>query len=176
MLQRPQNIALIITIACAFSFQGHARAQQPQPQVIVLQIESVLAADTNQGIDPHLGVMGPRLKKMFNYTTYELVSVQNGRAEMGKMIEFTMPGGRILHIEPQSVDGNMIAMEVLLFQGEKPMLTTDLKLPNKGRLIVGGPHYEQGALIISIGADMAPDLAASGGGAPGAVTTAAEAR
>ena len=142
-----------------------------RPQIVIVRVDSVLAADTNQGIDPQLGPMGPRLHKMFRYTTYQLVSEQNGRTEMGKMIEFTMPGGRILHIEPRSIDGNMIAMEVLLFQGEKPMLTTDLKLPDNGNLIVGGPHYEQGELIITIGANMAPDTASAG-----AATSSAQAK
>ena len=161
---------LVLLIAAVFAVlaAGNVVAQQSHPQIITLRVFSVLAADTNQGVDPQLGTMGPQLRKMFNYTTYELVSEQNGSTEMGKVIEFTMPGGRILHIEPQSVDRNMIAMEVLLFQGEKPMLTTDLKLPNNGNLIVGGPHYEQGALIITIGANMAPVLAS-----PAATTPAA---
>jgi len=169
MLSHPRTLVLLIAAVFAILGAGNLAAQQPHPQIITLRVYSVLAADTNQGVDPQLGTMGPQLRKMFNYTTYELVSEQNGSTEMGKMIEFTMPGGRVLHIEPQSVDRNMIAMEVLLFQGEKPMLTTALKLPNNGNLIVGGPHYEQGALIITIGANMAPDLAS-----PGAANTSAQ--
>ncbi|MBV8139091.1 MAG: hypothetical protein JO121_26195 [Deltaproteobacteria bacterium] len=171
MLTHSRMFVLLIAALCAFLAVGSAAAEQSHPQVIILRVYSVLAADTNQGVDPQLGSIGSQLSKMFNYTTYELVSEQNGRTEMGKMIEFTMPGGRILHIEPQSVERNMIAMEILLFQGEKPMLTTDLKLPNNGNLIVGGPHYEQGALIITIGANMAPDL-----GSPAAATTADQAK
>jgi hypothetical protein len=168
MLSHSRTFVLLLAAIFAFLGAGKVAAQQSRPQIITLRVFSVLAADTNQGVDPQLGTMGPQLRKMFPYTTYELVSEQNGRTETGKMIEFTMPGGRILHIEPQSVDQNMIAMEVLLFQGEKPMLTTDLKLPNNGNLIVGGPHYEQGALIITIGANMAPPDLAS----PAAATTA----
>lgn len=168
MLTLSRTLVLLIAVVFAVLAAGSGAAEQPHPQVIVLRVFSVLATDTNQGVDPQLGTMGPQLRRMFNYTTYELVSEQDGRTEMGKVIEFTMPGGRILHIEPQSVDRNMIAMEVLLFQGEKPMLTTDLKLPNNGNLIVGGPHYEQGSLIITIGANMAPDLSS-----PGATITAA---
>ena len=71
----------------------------------------------------------------------------------GKMIAFTLPGGKILHVQPRAVDGDMIAMEIVLFDGTRPMMTTDLKLRNHGVLIVGGPRYEEGMLIISIGAD-----------------------
>jgi hypothetical protein len=72
---------------------------------------------------------------------------------MGTLLSFDLPGGHILHIEPQGIDGDMIAMELVLFQGERPVMTTDLKLRNHGMLIVGGPRYEQGMLIISIAAD-----------------------
>jgi hypothetical protein len=36
------------------------------------------------------------------------------------------------------------------------MMTTDLKLKDKGTLIVGGPHYEQGMMFMSIGASTGP--------------------
>ena len=169
MLINPRTVALMVAIACMIAAQGAAIAQPAHPQIIILQIDSVLAADTNQGVDPQLGTMGPRLQKLFNYTTYHLVSEQNGRTEMGKMIEFTMPGAHPAHRaallrRQHDRDGSAAV------QGEKPMLTTDLKLPSKGRLIVGGPRYQQGALIITIGADMATETVA----APAAVTTAAQ--
>ena len=110
MLTHSRIFVLLIAALSAFFAMGSVAAEQSHPQVIILRVYSVLAADTNQGVDPQLGPIGSQLSKMFNYTTYELVSEQNGRTEMGKMIEFTMPGGRILHIEPQSVDRNMIAI------------------------------------------------------------------
>jgi len=54
----------------------------------------------------------------------------------------------------------MIAMEIVLFDGTRPMMTTDLKLKDKGTLIVGGPHYEQGMMFMSIGASTGPLLLA----------------
>src|SRR5215471_7880609 len=158
MILRARNVVWSVAILCVLAVQGSVLAQSGHSHIIILHIESVLAADTNQGIDPELGIMGPRLKRAFRYSTYHLVSEQNGRAEMGKMVEFTMPGGRILHVEPHAIDGNMIAMEVLLFQGEKPMFDTEFKLPDKSSLIIGGPRYEEGELIISIGANMAPEM------------------
>jgi len=51
------------------------------------------------------------------------------------------------------IDGDMIVMEMTLFQGEQPLMTTELKLRNHGVLMVGGPRYEEGMLILSISAD-----------------------
>src|SRR5271167_2014847 len=72
------------------------------------------------------------------------------------MVIFEMPGGRILHIAPSSVLDNMISMEIVLFDGARPFMITDLKLMNHAMLVVGGPHYREGMLITMISTD-APD-------------------
>lgn len=144
---------------------GAAAASQPEPgkalklhRVVVLRVDEVIAADTGEGIDQRLLPMGLRLESLFRYTTYRLVSHQVGHAECGRTAAFTLPGGWIVHVEPNAVRDDMIAMELMLFQGARPMMITDLRLRNHGTLIIGGPHYRQGMLIIPIGAD-APELA-----------------
>ena len=134
-------------------------------RVILLSVDEVIAADTGEGIDERLLPMGGRLESLFRYTTYRLVSHQVGRTECGRTAAFTLPGGWIVHVEPSAVRDNMIAMELMLFQGARPMMTTDVRLRNHGMLIVGGPHYQQGMLIIPIGAD-APELAMPSGPIP----------
>jgi hypothetical protein len=130
-------------------------------RVVLLRVDEVIAADTDEGIDERLLPMGTRLESLFHFTTYRLVSRQVGRAECGRAAAFTLPGGWIVHVEPNGVSDGMIAMELMLFQGARPMMTTDLRLRNHGMLIVGGPHYRQGMLIIPIGAEV-PELNDSG--------------
>jgi len=123
---------------------------------IAVHIDSVLAADTNKGFDTRLAPMSHRLKKLFRYSTYRLESHQEAITECGHMIGFSLPGGLILHVEPRRIEGDMIEMGVSLFQGEHPMMTTDFHLMNRGVLMLGGPRYEQGTLIISIAAEAMP--------------------
>jgi hypothetical protein len=139
---------------------AHAQSAGPvmRHRVILLRVDEVVAADTGLGIDRRLLPMGLRLESLFRYTTYRLVSRQISRTECGRTAAFTLPGGWIVHVEPNSVRDNMIAMELMLFQGARPMMTTDVRLRNHGTLIIGGPHYRQGMLIIPIGADV-PELA-----------------
>jgi len=106
--------------------------------------------------------MGGRLESLFRYTTYRLISRQMGRTECGRTAAFTLPGGWIVHVAPSAVRDNMIAMELMLFNGAHPMMTTDVRMRNHGMLIIGGPRYRQGMLIIPIGAD-APELAMPSG-------------
>jgi hypothetical protein len=135
-------LLLLITVAAV-------AAQKSKGQVDV-KIDSVLAADTNQGCDNRLGWLKHRLKRLFNYSTYQLVRHDETHTGFGQTATFALPGGRILHIEPLGMDGGMIRMEMMLFQGEEAMMTTDLKIMNHGIFMVGGPRYERGTLIIAI--------------------------
>jgi hypothetical protein len=156
MFMRPGFLLVLLAVILAAGSPGQALAEGRHAPMVTVHVDSVLAADTNEGIDSRLQKrMGRRLQALFSYTTYRLVSHQDGQTECGKMIVFTLPGGRILHVQPRAVDHGMIAMELLLFQGPRPLMSTDLKLKNNGMLIVGGPRYQQGMLIISIAASTA---------------------
>jgi hypothetical protein len=151
MTLRPGSLTLLIIAITTFGAPGLPYAQAAPKQVWVY-IDSVMAADTNEGTDPRIAPMGKKLQGLFGFSTYNLIGHNEGQTDCGKMIAFTLPGGKILHVQPRAIDGDMIAMEIVLFDGTRPMMTTDLKLKNNGTLIVGGPRYEQGMMIISIGA------------------------
>ncbi|MGH7865794.1 MAG: hypothetical protein ACREQB_12445 [Candidatus Binataceae bacterium] len=149
---RAPTVGLVVAAALAVACGG-ALAQQA-PSWVDLQINCVVATDTNEGVDVKLADMGERLRSLFSYTTYRLVSRQDGLTEFGTMVAFTLPGGRILNVQPRGVMNDMIAMQLVMFQGAEPIMTTELRLKNRGMLIVGGPRYEKGMLIISIAANM----------------------
>ncbi len=151
MSLRPGSLTFLIVVISAFGQAGVTSAQSA-PKLVNVYVDSVMAADTNEGTDPRLAPMGQKLRGLFGFSTYSLIGHNEGETDCGKMIAFTLPGGKILHVQPRAIDGDMIAMEIVLFDGTRPMMTTDLKLKNNGTLIVGGPRYEQGMMIISIGA------------------------
>jgi hypothetical protein len=130
----------------------------PCDKAIEIRVNCVLAADTNGGLDERLRPMGRQLQRLFHYSTYRLVSHQVENAKCGEGKAFSLPGGRVLHVDPQTVQDNAIKMQLMLFKGERPVMTTDIKLLNHGLLIIGGARYEEGMLIISIEAN-APAMA-----------------
>ncbi len=158
MLAWRPNLTLLAVVTVMFTAHGHALAGSTpvRGRRISVHVDSVVASDTDEGVDKRLASMGQRLHSLFNYSTYRLVSHKDTQTEIGNLVSFDLPGGRILHVQPREVVGDMISMELVLFQGERPLMTTDLKLRNHGMLIVGGPRYEQGMLIISIGAETCP--------------------
>jgi hypothetical protein len=74
----------------------------------------------------------------------------NGRIESGKMLVFRLPGGRTLHVQPRAVDGGMIALEVVLFDGKQPAMTADLKLESGDTFALSGEKYGEGTLLLRI--------------------------
>jgi hypothetical protein len=150
-LRKRSGIAVVLLLVAVAA----VAAQKSKGQVEV-KIDSVLAADTNQGCDKQLAWLKHRLIRLFNYSTYHLVRHEEIHTGFGQTATFALPGGRILHIEPIGMDGEMIRMEVMLFQGQEPMMTTDLKIMNHGIFMVGGPRYERGTLIISIEMEAPP--------------------
>jgi hypothetical protein len=133
-----------------------AVAAQTSRGPVDVKIDSVMAADTNQGCDKQLGWLKHRLMGLFHFSTYHLLRHDESLTRFGQTATFNLPGGRILHIEPKGMDGDMVQLEIMLFQGEEPMMTTDLEIMNHGIFMVGGPRYERGTLIISIEAEAPP--------------------
>jgi hypothetical protein len=168
--RRSPGLLLTIVAMCVLAAPPQALAQTERPRSIVIRVDSVLAANTGKGMDAQLSssVIGRHLKDLFEYTTYRLVMQQKRHTRCGRMVVFEMPGGRILHIAPSSVLDNMISMEIVLFEGTRPLMTTDLKLMNHAVLIVAGPRYQQGMLITMISTD-APDRPGTHGVAPEAM-------
>jgi Putative zinc-finger len=74
----------------------------------------------------------------------------NGQTQSGKMIVFSLPGGKTLHVRPRAVVGNMIAMEVVLFDGKRTAMTADLNLESGDTFALTGEQYGQGTLLIRI--------------------------
>ncbi len=153
--RRTPGLLLTIVAIWLLALPLQALAQAERPHSILIRVDSVLAANTGKGMDASLSssVIGTRLKALFEYTTYRLVMHQQQQTVCGRMVSFEMPGGRILHIAPNSVIDNMISMELVLFEGTRPLMTTDLKLMNHAVLIVGGPRYHEGMLITMISTD-----------------------
>ncbi len=78
----------------------------------------------------------------FNHTS--------GRTVSGKMIVFALPGGKVLHVQPLAIEGGMIRMEVVLFEGGRATMTVDLNLQNGSTLALGGAEFEKGTLLLRI--------------------------
>ena len=106
-----------------------ARTQPAAPTCLVdVRVDSAFVADANSGSFSHTG----------------------GRTQSGKMIVFNLPGGKTLHVMPRAIAGNMIAMQVVLFDGNQTAMTAEMKLESGDTFALSGEKYGEGTLLIRI--------------------------
>jgi hypothetical protein len=84
------------------------------------------------------------------------------RTKSGRMIVFQLPGGKTLHVQPRAIEGGMIAMEVVLFDGARPTMTANLKLQSGDTFALTGQQSSEGTLLLRI----SPTRAASASTSP----------
>ncbi|MGA2412074.1 MAG: hypothetical protein ABSG46_17030 [Candidatus Binataceae bacterium] len=104
--------------------------------------------------------MDPQLKKMpfsrilppmLAYLSYHMDSRQKQRTVCGRMLSFNLPGGIILHVAPVKIDGQRIDLIIDMFDADRPrMVNMHALLENRATLILGGPHYAPGMMIVML--------------------------
>jgi hypothetical protein len=128
------------------------RAAEKQPQSVQVSIGTILASNQNDEFDVKLKGMESQLK-VLKYRSYRLLKNDSQTVPWRGEKVFEIPGGRSLTVTPQEFQDNRVSLKVRLTQGQKPLLDTVVKIPNKGNFILGGPPHEGGALVLSISAN-----------------------
>ena len=105
--------------------------------------------------DERLAGLKPQLVRLFRYGSYRLMDHEDRPIEWGSPASFEIPGGRHLRIMPRRRTEGGVALQVALMEGEDVLMNSDVTLGHDGKVLVGGPGYEGGVLIIWIGAHVA---------------------
>ena len=130
---------------------GWAGAADKNPQSVQVTIRSILAGNKSDEFDPKLKDMEQQLKAL-KHRSYRSLKDDSQSVPWQGSKSFEIPGGRSLTVVPQEFQDNRIALKVRLTQGDKPVIDTTVKIPNKGNFILGGPAHEGGTLVLSISA------------------------
>lgn len=153
MIQR-RSLSLPLLVMAAFLVAHPGWAAEPKPSSPPIQIEviSVTASnDANVGMDPALKKMPwtQILRSLFAYQSYQMDSRVTQRTVCRRMLTFSLPGGIILHVAPMKIDGQRIELIIDMFDAQRPrMMNMHAELPNRATLILGGPRYAPGMMII----------------------------
>jgi hypothetical protein len=150
-MRRPKNLRLAILFSIAFGLGTYAIAADKTPQSVHVTIVTVLASNQNDEFDAKLKGMEKQLK-VLKYRSYRSLKNESQNVAWQGAGVFEIPGGLSLTVVPQEFRNNRIALKVRLTEGQKPLLDTTVRIPNKGNLILGGPPHEGGALVWSISA------------------------
>jgi hypothetical protein len=146
----------LIRLTLLFSFVGILaaavlRAAEGGPQAVQVTIGTILASNQNDEFDGRLTKVEKQIK-VLKYRSYRLLNEQSQNIPWQGNGTFEIPGGRSLIVSPQEFRDKQIALKVRLQGGDKPLLDTTVRFPNKGNFILGGPPHEGGALVLLISA------------------------
>ena len=104
-------------------------------------------------MDPALASIRNQLQSMFNYSSYRMVDRLKRTLSVGETGDFGLPCDRSMRVTPVPAKGNKVRLAVQVMEGGRNLLTTTLGLSRGGMVIVGGPPYQKGVLILIISAE-----------------------
>jgi hypothetical protein len=131
---------------------AHAVDTAPEAPVAV-DVGVVVASNEGHTVDPALTSIRNQLHSMFNYTSYQLVDRLKRTLPVGETGDFALPGNRSIRVTPVPAKENKVRLAVQLMEAERNLLTTTLGLSRGGMVLVGGPPYRKGVLILIISAE-----------------------
>ncbi len=128
-------------------------AEQPPPpaQPVQLKIGTILATNQAECLDSQLAKLKQQLE-VVKYRCYRLIREESQKGVWQANTVFEIPGGRSLVVQPVEFRNGRVSLKVRLLEGEKPIVDTTVRFPNKGNFLLGGPAHEGGVLILSISA------------------------
>ena len=150
LLKNLPRLVLLSSLSLVSSW-GWGGAAEKNPQAVQVTIRSILAENKSEGFDPKLKGLEQQLKAL-KYRSYRSLKDDSKNVAWQGTQAFEIPGGRTLTVAPQEYQDNRIALKVRLTEGDKPIVDTTVKIPNKGNFILGGPPHEGGTLVLSISA------------------------
>ncbi len=149
--RKPGALPRIAAVLALLALAAGAASAAEAP----VSVELGVAVASNEGsrIDPQLADIRTKLKAMFDYTSYRMLDRRKRTLAIGETGDFGLPGGRSMRVTPVPSAGNKVRLAVQLQEGPRKLLTTTLGLSRGGMVLVGGPSYQNGVLILIISAD-----------------------
>ena len=140
-------VSMVCAVLLLLVWSGTARSGD----AIQLSVRVIYAANTGKGVDGQLSDLSRQLR-MFRYTTYELMGQHRLFRSIGQRGSVSLPGGKTLQLTPQGITGGSVVLLASIRHGGNTLLNTELKLANRGTILVGGPLHAGGVLILAISA------------------------
>ena len=149
----PASLLILSAYLSLFgAFAWGEDAPGPADEEIEVRIDTVLASNTGKGFDPALAALRQPFVGLLPYSSYRLVQGEQRRVAWRREAEFLLPGNRYLVVIPRGYKDGRVLLNFMLISGTRPLVNTTLALKNHGVFLVAGPRYEEGTLIIAIGA------------------------
>jgi hypothetical protein len=105
--------------------------------------------------DPRLLQLRPRLRRLVGYRAFRVLHDERRTCPWRSRAAFGLPGGRLVHIVPKGMRADEVMMQVQVVDGRRELVDTDLRLQNRGVMLIGVDDDVQapGILLIMLKAE-----------------------
>jgi hypothetical protein len=148
-------LTFCVSMACG-AFPAAAETPCVEDNDVEVRIGAVLASHQGRSFDQRLISLRRQFDSLFPYSSYQLVREERRRLSWKRQAEFRLPGGRRLIVVPREYKNGRVSLNLVFVQGFHSLFNTQLSLRNDGTVLVGGPTYKDGVLIVAIGARTVP--------------------
>jgi hypothetical protein len=127
----------------------------PAAAALDVQVTAVRASEEGPS-DARLLQLRPRLRRLVGYRSYRILHEESRRCAWRNGEAFTIPGGTLLHVVPKGMRDQEVMMQVRLMAGPRALVDTDVRLQNRGVLLLGVDQDGRatgGALLIMLKAE-----------------------
>ncbi len=146
---RKKTISLIVVlVALMFAAVGVASGVER----VNVEVEVIYASNQPHPTEPSLSRLKIQLQS-FNFTSYTLLEKKRMVLSRGNEGKLSIPGKKYLKIELEEVIKGQVKLKVVVLDRRRVLLTTMFRISPGQTVLVGGPRYESGTLIIAIKAD-----------------------
>lgn len=143
-------------LAQAAAGSGPAVAEAGAPTQVAITIRIIAASPTKGEVDKRLVKLQKRLSD-FAFASYRLLSEQQVVLGLDSKETLTLPGNRVLEIRPLKFEkSGKLRIGILLYgKSEAKLMDADYSIEPGGDILIGGPKWEDGALLVFIHHDSA---------------------
>ncbi len=115
-------------------------------------VKSIIASQERGRVDPRLSHMTRKFSSVFRYNSYRLLNakaLQLGFKERGVV---SITSDLRVEVTPIRKGRKRIELKLVIKRGRKRIFNSTVAIINRGSVIVGGPRYKKGNIILNISA------------------------
>jgi hypothetical protein len=113
-------------------------------------VEVIYASNQPRPTERSLSYLKNQLRSTFNFASYTLLAKREMTLSKGRSGRTSIPGGKYLKIELEDVRGERARLMVRITDRRRQILSTMFSVSPGQTVLLGGPAYMDGSLIIAI--------------------------
>lgn len=117
-----------------------------------VQITTVVAMPEGPS-DRRLLELRPRLRRLVGYRAFRVLHEERRPCQWRSRAAFAIPGGRLVQVMPKGMRDEEVRMQVQVLDGPRELVDTDVRLQNRGIMLIGVDDGSPGVLLIMLRAE-----------------------